>query len=108
MPVKKTSTKKTNSKKTQSQKQNSSKVNNSTDNVEQFKIYGSELLTKVKELVKEGNIQKIIVKDEKGKVVVEFPMTFAVVGAALSPILAAIGALAALMTKCTLEVQRKK
>jgi len=74
---------------------------------EQFKIYGHELLGKVKELIKEGNIQRIIIKNEKGKVMMEIPMTFAVVGTVFAPVLAAVGALAALMTKCTLEVERK-
>ncbi len=75
---------------------------------EQFKIYGHELLSKVKELIKKGNIQRIIIKDEKGKVMMEIPMTFAAVAAVAAPLLAAIGALAALMNKCTLEVIKKK
>jgi hypothetical protein len=74
---------------------------------EQFKVYGDELLTKIKELIKEGNIRRIIIKDEKGKVMMEIPVTFAVVGAFFAPVLAAIGALAALTTKCTIEVERK-
>jgi len=74
---------------------------------EQFKVYGHELLLKVKELVKEGNVRRIIIKNEKGKVMLEIPITFAVVGAFFAPILAAVGALAALMTKCTVEVERK-
>lgn len=74
---------------------------------EQIKVYGHELLKKVKELVKEGNVRRIIIKDEKGKVMMEIPVTFAVVGAFFAPVLAAVGALAALMTKCTLEVERK-
>jgi len=74
---------------------------------EQFKVYGYELLTKIKELIKEGNIRRIIIKDEKNKVMMEIPVTFAVVGTFFAPVLAAIGALAALMTKCTIEVERK-
>lgn len=75
---------------------------------EQFKVYGHELVKKVKELIKKGNIQRIIIKDEKGNVMMEIPMTFAAVAAVAAPLLAAIGALAALMTKCTLEVVKKK
>jgi len=82
--------------------------NEGTSNSEQFKIYGDELLGKVKELIKEGNIQRIIIKNEKGKVMMEIPVTFAAVGVLVAPLLGAIGALAALMTKCTLEVIRKK
>lgn len=74
---------------------------------DQFKLYGHEILTKVKELIKEGNVRRIIIKNEKDKVMMEIPVTFAVVGAFFAPVLAAIGALAALMTKCTIEVERK-
>ncbi|MFA5109273.1 MAG: DUF4342 domain-containing protein [Patescibacteria group bacterium] len=74
---------------------------------EQFKVYGHELLKKVKELIKEGNIRRIIIKDERGKILMEIPVTFAVVGAFFAPVLAAVGALAALVSKCTLEVERK-
>jgi len=81
------------------------KKNESTK--EQFKVYGHELVKKIKELIKEGNIRRIIIKNEKGKEMMEIPVTFAVVGAFFAPVLAAVGALAALMTKCTIEVERK-
>ncbi len=74
---------------------------------EQFKVYGHDLVKKIKELIKEGNIRRIIIKNEKGKVMMEIPVTFVVVGAFFAPVLAAIGALAALMTQCTIEVERK-
>jgi len=80
----------------------------SQTNSEQFKVYGHEALKKIKELIKEGNIRRIIIKDEKGKILMEFPVTFAVVGTVFAPILAAIGALAAVLNKCTIEVERKK
>jgi len=75
---------------------------------EQFRVYGHEALKKIKELIKEGNIRRIIIKDEKGKILVEFPVTFAVVGTVFAPVLAAIGALAAVLNKCTIEVERKR
>ncbi len=75
---------------------------------EQFKVYGHEVLKKVKELIKEGNVHRILIKNEKGKVLVEIPMTFAVVGTVFAPVLAAIGALAAVVNKCTIEVERRK
>jgi len=75
---------------------------------EQFKVKGHEVLEKVKKLIKEGNVRRIIIKDEKGKTLVEIPVTFAVVGAVFAPVLAAVGALAALLSNCTLEVERKK
>jgi len=74
---------------------------------EEFKVRGHEVLEKVKELIKEGNVRRIIIKDEKGKVMMEIPVTFAVIGAVFAPVLAALGALAALVSKCTLEVERK-
>ena len=79
-----------------------------TEEFERFKVKGHEVLEKVKKLIKEGNVRRIIIKDDKGKVMMEIPMTFAVVGAVFAPVLAAVGALAALMTNCTLEVERKK
>ena len=79
-----------------------------TLNAEQFKVYGHELLQKIKELIKKGNIQRIIIKDEKNKVLMEIPVTVAAVSALVAPILAAVGALAALLNKCTIEVIKKK
>lgn len=73
---------------------------------EEFKINGSEIIDKVKELVHEGNIRRIIVKDEGGKTLIEVPLTLGVVGAALAPILAALGALAALVTKMTIAIEK--
>jgi hypothetical protein len=75
---------------------------------EKFEVYGHEVLKKIKELVKEGNIRRIIIKNEKNKVLMEIPVTFAVVGTVFAPVLAAIGALAAVLNKCTIEVERKK
>lgn len=74
---------------------------------ETFRVKGEELLTKVKELVHEGNIRRIIIKDKKEKTLVEFPMTIGVVGAVFAPTLAAIGAIAALVTECTIVVERR-
>ena len=74
---------------------------------EEFKVRGHEVLEKVKELIKEGNVRRIIIKDDKGKIFMEIPVTFAVVGAVFAPVLAALGALAALVAKCTIEVERK-
>lgn len=78
-----------------------------TAGAEQFKVYGHEILNKVKELIKEGNVRRIIIKNEKGKTMMEIPVTFMVVGAFFAPVLAAIGALAALLSKATIEVERK-
>ena len=74
---------------------------------EEFKVSGEEALKKVKELIAEGNARKIIIKNEKGESVAEFSLTIGAVGAVIAPVLAAIGALAALMTNCTIIVERK-
>lgn len=73
---------------------------------ESFKVSGEGLLKKVKELIKEGNIRKITIKDKEEKELVSFPLTFGVVGAVIAPVLAAIGALAALIGECTISVER--
>lgn len=74
---------------------------------EEFKVNGDEVVAKIKELINEGNIRRIIIKNEDGKVVVEFPVTVGVVGLLLAPTFAAVGAVAALLTKCTIVVERK-
>lgn len=74
---------------------------------EEFTVNGEELLAKVKSLINEGNIRRIIIKDEQSKTLVEIPLTVGVVGAILAPMLAAVGAIAALVTKCTIVVERR-
>jgi len=73
---------------------------------EEFSVNGEQLLAKVKELLREGNIRRVIIKDKSGKVLVEFPLTVGVVGVALAPVLAAIGALAALVSEATIAVEK--
>ena len=73
---------------------------------EEFKIDGKEVTDKVKQLIKEGNVRRIIIKNSSGKSLIEIPVTVGVIGAVFLPTLAAIGALAALLTKCTLVVER--
>jgi len=72
---------------------------------ETIRLQGSELLDKLKQIIHEGNTRKIIVKQEN-RVVAEFPLTAGVVGALFAPILAAIGALVALLKDCSIEVER--
>lgn len=74
---------------------------------QEFKINGDELLTKVKEIIHEGNIRRLIIKNEDDKVLVEIPLTIGAIGAVLVPVLAAVGAIAALVTKCTIVVEKK-
>ncbi len=74
---------------------------------EEFKVKGKELADKVKGLIKEGNVRKITIKDKKGNILLAIPLTLGVIGAILAPIIAAVGAVAALVTECTISVQRK-
>lgn len=75
---------------------------------EEFKLSGEQVVAKIKEIINEGNARKIILKNEKGETLMEIPLTFAVVGAVLAPILAAVAAVAALVTECTILVVKKK
>jgi len=74
---------------------------------ESFNINGESLLNKVKELIAEGNVTKITIADKSGKEIASFPLTYGVVGALFLPVLAAIGAIAALVTECTITVERE-
>lgn len=73
---------------------------------EEFKLSGGEIINKIKELIHQGNIRRIILKNEEGKTFMEIPLTVGVVGAALAPILAAVGAIAALVSKLTIVVEK--
>lgn len=75
---------------------------------EEFKIEGKNLVKKVKELIKEGNVRRITVKDNKGKTLIVIPVTLGVVGALLAAPLVVIGAIAAMVTECTITVDRRK
>ena len=75
---------------------------------EEFRVDGEQLLAKIKNLLKEGNIRRVIIKDKEGKVVFEIPLPFGVVGALLAPQLAAIGAIAALLTEATIVVEKSE
>lgn len=73
---------------------------------EQFKVQGQDLADKVRELIHEGNVRRIIVKDDQGHTYVEIPLTVATVGIVLAPVLAAVGAIATLVAKFTVVVER--
>jgi hypothetical protein len=75
---------------------------------ESFKIHGENLLKKVKELVEEGNIRKITIHEKSGKELMSFPLTVGVVGTLFAPVLAAIGALAAIIGECSITVEREQ
>jgi hypothetical protein len=78
------------------------------ENSNEFKVKGDDLLAKIKELIHQGNISRIIIKNEEGKVYLEIPVTVGVIGALFLPVFAAIGALAALAANFTIEVIKKE
>jgi hypothetical protein len=77
------------------------------DRKNEFRVSGEDLLKKVKDLLREGNIRRIIIKDEQGKTYLEIPLTFGVVGVVLAPIWAAIGALAAMAGNFTIQIVKR-
>lgn len=75
---------------------------------EEFSVSADNLIEKVKELLHEGNVTRIIIKNEKGKTLLEIPVTIGVVGVLVAPWLAALGVIAALATNCTIVVERRE
>ena len=75
---------------------------------EEFKISSDDLEKTVKKLIHEGNVRRIIIKDEKGKILLEIPATIGVIGAVIAPWLAALGVVGAMATNCTIVVEKKE
>lgn len=73
---------------------------------EEFSVNGEDILARVKQLLREGNIRRVVIKDKSGRILVEFPLTIGVVGAALAPMLVAVGAVAALISEATIVVEK--
>jgi len=74
---------------------------------EKFQVRGSELVSRVRELIRQGNVNRIVVKQEE-KVLLDIPVTVGAIGAVFMPYLAALGVIAALATRCTIEVERRQ
>ena len=74
---------------------------------EKIELQGENLVKKIKELIEEGNVRKITIDDKSGKELMSFPLSFGVVGVVLAPVLAAVGALAALIGDCSITVERE-
>jgi hypothetical protein len=79
---------------------------NLQDLVEEMQVLGRDLVDKVKTLIHEGNVQRIIIKDEHGHTFIEIPVTFAAIGVVAAPVFAAVGAISALVAKFTIVVER--
>lgn len=73
-----------------------------------FEVKGEDLIKKVKEIIKEGNARKITILDKNNEELIALPLSLGVVGAVIAPVLAAVGAIAALVTECTIKVERRK
>lgn len=78
------------------------------DQVEEFRVKGDELLGRIRELIREGNVRRVTIKNADGRTMLEIPLTIGVVGALIAPVAAAIGAVAALVTECTVTVTREE
>lgn len=81
---------------------------NSDKQTEEFVVTGDNLVSKVKELIKAGNINEIIIKNDKDETLIKFPVTIGVVGVLVAPVLAAVGAIAALVTECKIVVVKNQ
>ena len=81
-------------------------MTNEKVHVEEFQVKGDELVAKVKEIIHEGNVRRLSIKNEEGKTLVEMPLTVGVIGVLLLPVWAALGAIAALVTDCTISVEK--
>lgn len=81
---------------------------NEKTHTEEFNVDGEKIVAKIKELLHEGNIRRVIIKDRDGKILMEIPVTFGVVGVLLAPQLAALGAIAALLTEATVVVEKSE
>ena len=77
-------------------------------NRESFRVKGDEILDKVKEIIREGNARKIIIKNEKEETIMEFTLTIGAIGAVIAPIFAAVGVIAALATDCEIIVEKRE
>jgi len=80
---------------------------NGKSNHESFKVSGDEILTKVKEIIKDGNAKRIIIKNDKDEIIMEFPLTIGAIGVVVAPMFAAVGTLAAIASNCTIIVEKR-
>jgi len=83
-------------------------VSDKKTRTEEFRLAGSEILEKIKEIIREGNARRIIFKTEEGKTFMEIPLTVGIVGTLIAPVWAAIGAVAALASNLTIVVEKEE
>jgi Domain of unknown function (DUF4342) len=73
---------------------------------ERHRVNGEEVIAKIKELIREGNVRHVVIKNDEGRTLIEFPVSLGLAGAVFLPVWAAVGAVAAIVTRCTIEVER--
>lgn len=73
---------------------------------DKFRVAGDKVIATIRELIHEGNVRRVVIKNDDGRTLIEFPVTIGVAGAVLVPVWAAVGAIAAIVTDCTIEVER--
>lgn len=83
-------------------------VGDSDETGEEYEVRGEDLLSRVKEIVREGNVRRITIRSDQGNTLIEIPLSIGVVGAMLLPVWAAVGAIAALVANCTIKVERRE
>lgn len=74
---------------------------------EKYKVAGDRVIATIKKLIHEGNVRHVVIKNEEGRTLIEFPVSIGVAGAVLLPVWAAVGAIAAVVTQCTIEIERE-
>ena len=86
---------------------NEQRNDNAPDERERHRVSGDKVIAKIKELLHEGNIRHVVIKNEEGRTLIEFPVSMGLAGALLLPVWAAVGAIAAVVADCTIEVERE-
>jgi hypothetical protein len=82
------------------------RIEEPADGREKHRVSGDRVIEKIKDLIREGNVRHIVIKNDEGRTLIEFPVSIGLAGALLLPVWAAVGAIAAMVTKCTIEVER--
>ena len=82
-------------------------VDDSEGGREKYKVAGDKLISTIKELIHQGNVRHVVIKNDEGRILIEFPVSIGVAGAVLLPVWAAVGAVAAIVTQCTIEIERE-
>ena len=86
---------------------NDPQVDDSEGRRERYKVAGDKVISTIKELIHEGNVRHVVIKNDEGRILIEFPVSIGVAGAVLLPVWAAVGAVAAIVSQCTIEIERE-